>query len=120
VIGDLTGFAAAVYLRGAPIQAPTTLLAQGLLRWGKTGINHPLQNMIGVLPQSWYWPIHRHHTLPDRELAAGLAEVVKYGLILDQGFRLARGNMSNGGRDPNAMATPLRRPEIKGAGLYRR
>jgi 3-dehydroquinate synthase len=88
VIGDLTGFAAAVYLRGVPfIQVPTTLLAQvDSSVGGKTGINHPLgKNMIGAFyqPRLVLADTDTLHTLPDRELSAGLAEVIKYGLIRD-------------------------------------
>lgn len=91
VIGDLTGFAAASYLRGVPfIQIPTTLLAQvDSSVGGKTGINHPLgKNMIGA----FYQPLLvladtcSLATLPARELSAGLAEVIKYGLIYDAAF----------------------------------
>ena len=121
VIGDLTGFAAAVYLRGVPyIQAPTTLLAQvDSSVGGKTGINHPLgKNMIGAFyqPKLVLADTSSLHTLPDRELAAGLAEVVKYGLILDPGFFVwLEENMSSlVRRDPNAMAYAVRRScEIK-------
>ena len=91
VIGDLTGFAAATYLRGVPfIQVPTTLLAQvDSSVGGKTGINHPLgKNMIGAFyqPQLVLADITTLNTLPARELAAGLAEVIKYGLIRDREF----------------------------------
>ena len=121
VIGDLTGFAAAVYLRGVPyIQAPTTLLAQvDSSVGGKTGINHPLgKNMIGAFyqPKLVLADTSSLHTLPDRELAAGLAEVVKYGLILDPGFFVwLEENMSSlVRRDPNAMVYAVRRScEIK-------
>lgn len=91
VVGDLTGFAASTYLRGVPfIQIPTTLLAQvDSSVGGKTGINHPLgKNMIGA----FYQPLMvladsaTLNTLPDRELRAGLAEVIKYGLIRDPAF----------------------------------
>ena len=88
VIGDLTGFAAAVYLRGVQfIQVPTTLLAQvDSSVGGKTGINHPLgKNMIGAFhqPRLVLADTDTMRTLPDRELSAGLAEVIKYGLIRD-------------------------------------
>jgi 3-dehydroquinate synthase len=88
VIGDLAGFAAASYQRGAPfIQVPTTLLAQvDSSVGGKTGINHPLgKNMIGAFyqPRLVLADTDTLKTLPDRELHAGLAEVIKYGLIRD-------------------------------------
>lgn len=91
VIGDLTGFAAAVFQRGAPfIQVPTTLLAQvDSSVGGKTAINHPLgKNMIGAFyqPRMVIADTDTLKTLPDRELSAGIAEVVKYGLIGDAGF----------------------------------
>jgi 3-dehydroquinate synthase len=93
VIGDLTGYAAATYLRGVPfIQIPTTLLSQvDSSVGGKTGINHPLgKNMIGAFyqPQLVLADINTLHTLPSRELSAGLAEVIKYGLIRDADFFL--------------------------------
>ena len=91
VIGDLTGFAAATYQRGVPfIQIPTTLLAQvDSAVGGKTAINHPLgKNMIGAFyqPQVVIADMDTLHTLPARELAAGLAEVIKYGFIRDADF----------------------------------
>lgn len=91
VIGDITGFAAAIYLRGIPfLQIPTTLLAQvDSSVGGKTGVNHPRgKNLIG----SFYQPRHVHidvktlQTLSDREYNCGLAEVVKYGIIWDESF----------------------------------
>lgn len=91
VIGDMTGYAAASYLRGVPfIQIPTTLLSQvDSSVGGKTGINHPLgKNMIGAFyqPQVVLIDIATLNTLPDQELRAGLAEVIKYGLIRDLPF----------------------------------
>ncbi|MEN6587410.1 MAG: 3-dehydroquinate synthase [Sulfuricella sp.] len=91
VIGDLTGYAAATYLRGVPfIQVPTTLLAQvDSSVGGKTGNNHPLgKNMIGAFyqPQVVLADTATLDTLPARELSAGLAEVIKYGLIRDLPF----------------------------------
>lgn len=91
VIGDMTGYAAATYLRGVPfIQIPTTLLSQvDSSVGGKTGINHPLgKNMIGAFyqPQLVLADTETLKTLPARELSAGVAEVIKYGLIRDVKF----------------------------------
>jgi 3-dehydroquinate synthase len=91
VIGDLTGYAAATYLRGVPfIQIPTTLLSQvDSSVGGKTGINHPLgKNMVGAFyqPQVVLADIDTLQTLPPREFSAGMAEVIKYGLIRDAEF----------------------------------
>ncbi|MBK8817212.1 MAG: 3-dehydroquinate synthase [Methylococcaceae bacterium] len=91
VIGDMGGFAAACYQRGIPfIQIPTTLLAQvDSSVGGKTGVNHPLgKNMIGAFyqPQCVIADIQVFDTLDDRQLSAGLAEVIKYGLIRDAEF----------------------------------
>ena len=86
VIGDLTGFAAACFMRGVPfVQVPTTLLSQvDSSVGGKTAVNHPLgKNMIGAFyqPRLVIADTDTLKTLPDRELSAGIAEVIKYGLI---------------------------------------
>jgi 3-dehydroquinate synthase len=91
VVGDLAGFAAATYQRGVPfIQIPTTLLAQvDSSVGGKTGINHPRgKNMVGAFwqPRVVLADTDVLKTLPERELSAGLAEVIKYGLIRDLPF----------------------------------
>jgi 3-dehydroquinate synthase len=91
VIGDITGFAAACYQRGLPfIQVPTTLLAQvDSSVGGKTAVNHPLgKNMIGAFyqPQAVLIDIATLKTLPAREFSAGMAEVIKYGIIYDADF----------------------------------
>ncbi|MEX1199365.1 MAG: 3-dehydroquinate synthase [Methylophaga sp.] len=91
VIGDMAGFAAACYQRGVPfIQVPTTLLSQvDSSVGGKTAVNHPLgKNMIGAFyqPQCVFADISTLKTLDDRQFAAGLAEVIKYGLINDAEF----------------------------------
>ena len=91
VVGDLAGFAAATYQRGvAFIQMPTTLLAQvDSSVGGKTGVNHPLgKNMIGAFhqPRCVVADTDTLRTLDDRQLRAGLAEVIKYGLIRDRQF----------------------------------
>jgi len=91
VVGDIAGFAASIYQRGINfIQIPTTLLSQvDSSVGGKTGVNHPLgKNMIGAFfqPQCVIADITTLNTLPARELSAGLAEVIKYGLIYDASF----------------------------------
>jgi 3-dehydroquinate synthase len=91
VVGDMAGFAAASYMRGVPfVQVPTTLLAQvDSSVGGKTAINHPLgKNMIGAFyqPRRVVCDLDTLASLPDRELSAGLAEVIKYGPIADMAF----------------------------------
>jgi 3-dehydroquinate synthase len=91
VIGDMTGFAAACYQRGVDfVQIPTTLLSQvDSSVGGKTGVNHPMgKNMIGAFyqPQSVLIDTDSLRSLPAREFAAGMAEVIKYGLIADEDF----------------------------------
>jgi 3-dehydroquinate synthase len=114
VIGDLTGFAAATFLRGIPFaQVPTTLLAQvDSSVGGKTGVNHPQgKNLIGA----FYQPRHVHidvavlASLPEREYAAGLAEVVKYGMIRDAAFFawLEQEQAALAARDPAALVTAV-------------
>jgi 3-dehydroquinate synthase len=121
VVGDIAGFAAATYQRGIPfIQIPTTLLAQvDSSVGGKTGINHPLgKNMIGAFHQPLVViaDIDTLRTLPDRELRAGIAEVIKHGAIRDAAlFAWLEDNMAALlARDPVALAHVVRRSvEIK-------
>jgi 3-dehydroquinate synthase len=123
VIGDLTGFAAATYQRGiAHLQVPTTVLAQvDSSVGGKTAINHPLgKNMIGAFHQPSAVMVDTAvlATLPPREYAAGLAEVVKYGAISDvQVLAWLEANAERLlARDPAALAEAIRRScEIKAA-----
>ncbi|MDF2446326.1 MAG: 3-dehydroquinate synthase [Moraxellaceae bacterium] len=116
VVGDMTGFAAAAYQRGVDfIQIPTTLLAQvDSSVGGKTGVNHPLgKNMIGAFKQPNAVLIDTDvlGTLPDRELRAGLAEVIKYGLIRDLPFlEWLEARMDDLlARKPEALAEAIRR-----------
>ncbi len=121
VIGDMTGFAAAIYMRGVPfVQIPTTLLAQvDSSVGGKTAINHALgKNMLGAFyqPQRVIADLDTLRTLPDRELSAGLAEVIKYGPIADANFLAwLEANMDAlRARDPSALAYAVQRScEIK-------
>ena len=121
VVGDMTGFAAACYMRGVPyVQVPTTLLAQvDSSVGGKTAINHPMgKNMIGVFNQPLLVvaDIATLSTLPQRELIAGLAEVIKYGPIADDAFFawLEINLDALLARDPTALAYAIRRScEIK-------
>ena len=116
VVGDMGGFAAACYQRGMPfIQIPTTLLAQvDSSVGGKTAINHPQgKNMIGAFyqPRLVLADIDTLATLPDRELSAGLAEVIKYGLIRDPVFLdwLEANLDALVARDPEALAHAIER-----------
>ncbi|WP_105102781.1 3-dehydroquinate synthase [Microbulbifer pacificus] len=116
VVGDMSGFAAACYQRGVDfVQVPTTLLSQvDSSVGGKTGVNHPLgKNMIGAFyqPQMVLIDIDTLTTLPDRELSAGLAEVIKYGMICDAPFfRWLEQNMDALlARDPAALAYAVER-----------
>jgi 3-dehydroquinate synthase len=121
VVGDITGFAAATYMRGVPfVQLPTTLLAQvDSSVGGKTAVNHPLgKNMIGAFyqPQRVLCDLDLLATLPAREYAAGLAEVIKYGPIADEAFlawiEAHRADLL--AREPAALAFAVRRScEIK-------
>ncbi len=91
IVGDITGFAAGCYQRGIPfMQIPTTLLAQvDASVGGKTGVNHTLgKNMLGLFhqPRSVIIDLKTLQTLPAREIAAGLAEIIKYGIIADEAF----------------------------------
>ena len=121
VIGDMTGFAAACYMRGVPfVQVPTTLLAQvDSSVGGKTAINHPIgKNMIGAFyqPQRVVCDLDTLQTLPQREMSAGLAEVIKYGPIADMQFLdwLEANLDALMARDPKALAHAVKRScEIK-------
>jgi len=121
VVGDMTGFAAASYMRGVPfVQVPTTLLAQvDSSVGGKTAINHPLgKNMIGAFyqPQRVLCDLATLKTLPPRELSAGLAEVIKYGPIHDMAFLdwIEANLPALMAREPAALAHAVRRScEIK-------
>lgn len=116
VIGDMCGYAAASFLRGVNfIQIPTTVMAQvDSSVGGKTGINHRLgKNLIGAFyqPQCVLIDTDTLNTLPDRELASGFAEVIKYGLIRDaEFFEWQEKNMDKlMARDPSALAYAIKR-----------
>ena len=116
VVGDIAGFAAACYLRGVSfVQVPTTLLAQvDSSVGGKTGVNHPEgKNLIGAFhqPQVVMIDTGTLDTLPDRELKAGLAEVIKYGAICDiEFFAWLEENMpALLDKEPAALAHAIRR-----------
>ncbi len=121
VVGDMAGFAAACYQRGISfVQVPTTLLAQvDSSVGGKTGVNHPGgKNLIGAFhqPAAVFADTNSLNTLPDRELRAGLAEVIKYGLIVDREFFdwLEANAAALLARDPAALAHAIKRScEIK-------
>ncbi|MEN9903624.1 MAG: 3-dehydroquinate synthetase, partial [Pseudomonadota bacterium] len=121
VVGDMTGFAAACYMRGVPfVQVPTTLLSQvDSSVGGKTAINHPLgKNMIGAFyqPVRVVCDLDTLKTLPERELSAGLAEVIKYGPIHDLAFLdwIEANLPALRARDPQALARAVQRScEIK-------
>ena len=123
VVGDIAGFAAACYMRGVSfVQVPTTLLAQvDSSVGGKTGVNHPDgKNLIGSFhqPQLVLIDTDTLATLPDRELKAGLAEVIKHGVICDADFfAWLEANMDALlGRDADALAHAIQRScEIKAA-----
>src|ERR1700756_2868034 len=116
VIGDMTGFAAACYMRGVPfIQVPTTLLSQvDSSVGGKTGINHPLgKNMIGAFyqPLAVVADTTTLRTLPERELGAGIAEVIKTAAIADATFfKWIEANVEAlSSCDPDALAHAIKR-----------
>ncbi|MFO7776270.1 MAG: 3-dehydroquinate synthase [Candidatus Hydrogenedentota bacterium] len=123
VLGDIAGFAAATYMRGLPyIQIPTTIVAQvDSSVGGKTGVNHPLaKNIIGAFHQPVAVIIEPSflETLPDREVRAGLAEVIKHGIIADEELFAYMEDHVEAilGRDLEALTFPVRRScEIKAA-----
>lgn len=123
VVGDMTGFAAACYMRGVPfVQVPTTLLAQvDSSVGGKTAINHPLgKNMVGAFyqPERVICDLDVLQSLPPRELSAGLAEVIKYGPIADMVFLdwIEANIDALLAREPAALAHAIQRScEIKAA-----
>jgi 3-dehydroquinate synthase len=125
VVGDVAGFTASVFMRGIKfIQVPTTLLAQvDSSVGGKTGVNHALgKNMIGTFWQpSLVWvDIETLNTLPRREVRAGLAEVIKYGVIWDRDFfrYLLDNRQGIAELDPDSLTRPL--PDIADTSMVRR
>ena len=122
VVGDVAGFAAAAYQRGvAYIQVPTTLLALvDSSVGGKTAVNHPGgKNLVGAFyqPRCVVADLDTLDTLPDRELRAGLAEVIKYGVIFDPGFlRLDRGPRGRAARPGQGSARSRGRPLLRDQG----
>jgi 3-dehydroquinate synthase len=126
VIGDLSGFAAAIYMRGVRfVQVPTTLLAQvDSAVGGKTGINHVSgKNLIGAFhqPQVVVSDTDALKTLPAREVSAGLAEVLKHGLLADAGyFERVAANTAGSWRQPDASAKPCRIVRDQGDGCRTR
>ncbi len=121
VVGDIAGFAAATFQRGVPyLQVPTSLLAQvDSSIGGKTAVNHPLgKNMIGAFyqPRAVIADTDTLRTLPERELGAGLAEVVKHAALRDAGFLdwIEEHAVALRARDPDALTRAIRRScEIK-------
>ena len=124
VVGDITGFAAACYQRGVPfIQVPTTLLSQvDSSVGGKTAVNHPMgKNMIGAFyqPQAVVIDTHSLSSLPQSEFSAGMAEVIKYGLIADAEFFawLEENSQSLKDRDSGALTHAIERSCINKANV---
>lgn len=123
VVGDVAGFAAAAFMRGIPfVQVPTTIVAQvDSSVGGKTGVNHPLgKNIIGAFhqPSAVVIDLALLRSLPDRELRAGLAEVIKHGIIADEAlFHYLENHVERIlAKDLEALELPVRRScEIKGA-----
>ncbi|MBQ1920423.1 MAG: 3-dehydroquinate synthase, partial [Selenomonas sp.] len=123
VVGDLAGFIAATYMRGVPfIQVPTSLLAQvDSSVGGKVAVNHLLgKNLIGAFyqPQAVFMDLNCMRTLPEREMATGLGEVIKYGVIYDQDFfrYLEENQAAITAREPEALTHIIARScEIKAA-----
>lgn len=127
VVGDLTGFGAATYLRGIDfIQIPTTLLAQvDSSVGGKTGVDfEQYKNMVGAFhqPRLVYMNMRTLKTLPDREFACGMGEILKTGLICDQGFfrSVCAGKESVEQRDTEALSSMIRRCCAIKAGVVER